>query len=116
MASTVESLDLAIENAATAGSNALAGSLTATSIPGFTVSGTGPLPVIAAGDSYQGLHVAVNTSASGAYSETITFTPVDQNASGYSSEESPLTLTIDRHDVGRLRVGQRRDTESGEFR
>ena len=92
---TVEALSLAIENAAAVGSDGLAGSLAATSIPGFTVSGTGPLPVIAAGDSYQGLHVAVNTGEAGDFSETITFTPEDQNASGYSAADAPITLTID---------------------
>jgi hypothetical protein len=91
---TVLSLGFAIENTATVGSNDLAGSLAATSTPGFTVSGTGPLPVIAAGNSDDDLHVAVNTGTVGSYSETITFTPVDQNVSGYSADDAPITLTI----------------------
>src|SRR5208283_423765 len=49
---TVESLGLAVENAAGAGGNSLAGTLTDPSTPGYTVSGLGPLPVIAAGNSY----------------------------------------------------------------
>ena len=58
---TVDNLSLAVENGATIGSNGLAGSLTATSVPGYTVYGTGPLGEIAPGYSYQDLHVAVNT-------------------------------------------------------
>ena len=89
-----QTLSLAIENAVGVTGNSLGGNLTATAIPGFTVSGTGPLPVIAAGNSYQGLTVAVNTAASGPYSETITFTPLDENASGYSAALAPLTMTV----------------------
>ena len=74
----------------------------ATSIPGYSVYGTGPLPEIAAGSLYQGLHVVVNTETDGNNSETITFTPQDQNASGYSSTLTPLTLTITDSVTGNL--------------
>jgi hypothetical protein len=90
----VQNLALAIENAGAVTGNALGGNLTAAAVAGFTVAGTGPLPVIAAGNSYQGLSVAVNTAAAGGWSETITFQPMDENASGYSSALPPITLTI----------------------
>ena len=45
---TVVSPSLAIENAVAAGGNSLTGSLSATVAQGFTISGTGPLPIIAA--------------------------------------------------------------------
>jgi hypothetical protein len=51
--SGVENLSLAIENLVGAGGNSLAGTLSATTAPGFTVSGAGPLPVIAAGSLYR---------------------------------------------------------------
>ncbi len=91
---TVDNLSFAVENAATIGSNGLAGSLTADSVSGYTVYGTGPLGEIAPGASYQDLHVAVNTGVNGAYSESITFTPEDQNATGYSASLTPITLKI----------------------
>ncbi|HEY1935546.1 MAG TPA: VWD domain-containing protein [Acetobacteraceae bacterium] len=90
----VQNLGIAVENNAVLGSDDLAGTLTATTTPGFTVSGTGPLPEIAAGTGYQGLHVAVNTGAVGGFTETIALTSVDQNASGYTSDPPPLSLTI----------------------
>ena len=90
----VQALSLALENTVAVPGNDLAGILSAGTVPGFTVSGAGPLPVIAAGNSYQGLHVRVDTSTTGSFSQTITLTPVDQNPSGYSSKLATETLTI----------------------
>ena len=89
-----QSLSFAIENAAGVTGNDLAGTLAAPSATGFIASGTGPLPVIAAGASYQGLHVAVDSTVIGSHSQTITFTPTSQNPSGYAATLAPLTLTI----------------------
>jgi hypothetical protein len=91
---SIEALSLALENIVGAGGSSLAGSLSATSTPGFSIAGTGPLPSIAAGSLYEDLHVAVNTSAGGTNTETITLTPLSQNASGYTGTLAPVTLTI----------------------
>ncbi len=62
---SLQDLSLAIENVVGVGGNTLAGVLAASEAPGFTVSGTGPLPTIAAGSSYQDLHIALNTGIAG---------------------------------------------------
>jgi hypothetical protein len=86
-------LTFAIENLVAAG-DLLGGSLAASASMGFTVTGSGAVLAITAGGSYTGLQVALDTTSDGAHSETITFTPLDQNASGYSSALAPITLTI----------------------
>ncbi len=91
---TLPTLKFAIENAANAPSDQLTGTFAVPTVVGFSVSGdTIPTP-IDAGDSYQGLTVSINQDKFGAQDETITFDPVDTNASGYSAPLSPITLTI----------------------
>ena len=101
-------LQFGIVNAATAPADQLTGTITWSTVAGYTVDADGvtasgvnlPAP-ISAGDSYQGLTVTGSTGLDptqsvkfGADSETITFNPVDTNASGYTAPMAPITLTI----------------------
>ena len=101
-------LQFGIVNAAVAPADQLAGTVTWSTVAGYTVNVDGdtasgvdlPAP-ISAGDSYQGLTVTGSTGLDptqtvkfGADSETITFDPVDTNASGYTAPMAPITLTI----------------------
>ncbi len=62
---------------------------TASRLPGASLP-----PPISAGSSFQALTVTTVQNKFGGQSEVITFTPVDTNASGYSQQLSPITLTI----------------------
>ena len=99
---TLPTLQFAIENAANAPADELTGTITWSTVAGFamdvdgtTTSGVSLPSPIAAGQSFDGLTATINQEKFGANSQTITFNPVDTNASGYSAPLSPLTLTIE---------------------
>jgi hypothetical protein len=93
-------LEFALHNAAAANADEIGGTFDVADVTGFSVNGANLPSVITGGDSYDGLMVTVNDGNDGtpakfgANSETITFTPQDVNASGYSASMTPLTLTI----------------------
>jgi hypothetical protein len=94
-------LQFAIENAASAPSDQLTGTIEWSTVAGFsidvdgtTTSGVGLPSPIAAGQSFDGLTANVDQDKFGDNSETITFNPVDTNASGFSAPLTPITLTI----------------------
>jgi hypothetical protein len=87
-------LQFAIENAATAPSDQLTGTFSIPTVAGFSVSGASIPAPIAVGQSYNGLSVSINQDKFGANSQTITFNPVDTNASGFTAPLTPITLTI----------------------
>ncbi len=95
-------LQFAIENAAAAPSDQLTGTIEWSTVAGFSIDVDGttssgvslPSP-IAAGQSFDGLTADINQDKFGANSETITFDPVDTNASGFTAPLTPITLTID---------------------
>jgi autotransporter passenger strand-loop-strand repeat protein len=91
----------AVSNAAGTPGDNLSGSFTWPTVAGFnvsvdgnTASGASLISPITAGSSDQRLTVTIVQEKFGAQSETITFNPVDTNASGYSSPLTPITLTI----------------------
>ncbi len=87
-------LRFALVNGATAPSDLLSGTIDVAPVEGFTVTGTTLPAPLNGGDSYQGLNVTVNSIKFGPNSETITFSPVDSNITGFSKDLAPITLTI----------------------
>ena len=91
---TLPALQFAIMNAATGNADQLGGTIAVDTVEGFTASGTTIPGAIASGQSYTGLTTSINTIKFGQNVETITYTPTDTNASGYSATLAPITLTI----------------------
>ena len=94
-------LQFGVVNAATPPADQLAGTFTWPTVAGFnlnvsgtTTSGASLPSSIAAGASYQGLSATISQDKFGANSQTITFNPIDTNASGFSAPLTPITLTI----------------------
>ena len=87
-------IDLAVANQATAGANLLSGSFTLAGDGALTVSGAGTFEGIAGGAFQAGIGVTLDTAAVGQYSETITLSPTDSNASGGGGVLAAQTLTI----------------------
>ena len=85
---------LAVQNAAAAPADALSGNFSAPLGAGFTITGNDLATALAAGQSYTGLLVTPQTARVGSFSETFTFTPTESNASGYTQQFAPITLTI----------------------
>ena len=50
---------------------------------------------MAAGQEHKGVQITLNTSAAGAFSETLTLTPTGSNASGYSGALAPITIKVE---------------------
>ena len=92
---TLSALQFAVENAADAPADDLRGTFSAVDTSALTLSGIGPLtPIAAGGGEYSGIYAAINTTTLGLQSETLTFTPLDVNATGYQRTLPTLTLTI----------------------
>jgi hypothetical protein len=94
-------LKFSISNAASAPADQLTGTFTWPAVAGFTInvgtaaaSGAGLPSPIGAGQSFQGLIATVDEDKFGANSETVTFNPVDTNASGFTAPLTPISLTI----------------------
>jgi hypothetical protein len=85
---------LALMNDATAPADTFTGVFTAPLGGGFTVVGNSLPNAIAPGGSYGGLYVSTQTGALGAHSETLTFTPTETNASGFTAVLPAITLTV----------------------
>ena len=90
-----------VANAGSGAGDQLGGSFTWPTVAGFdisvdgnTTSGASLTSLIVAGSSAQALTVTTVQDKFGAQDEVITFTPVDTNASGYSQQLTPITLTI----------------------
>jgi hypothetical protein len=85
---------LALVNNAVAPADLLGGTFGAPLGSGFTVIGNRLSAPLAAGASYSGMTVTAVTSDQGSFTETLTFTPTDTNASGFSGTLPTITLTI----------------------
>ena len=88
-------IDLSIGNTAANGSDDLGGTFQVADVIGFNVTGASLPAPIQAGNSYNGLQLAVNEAKFGANSETIVFNPTDTNSTGYSAPLAPITINID---------------------
>ena len=87
-------INLAVGNVAAGSADALSGSFTAPLGSGFILIGNN-LPAPLAGTTmYSGLYAQANTGTLGSHTETLTFKPVDLNASGYQQSLPTLTLVI----------------------
>ena len=91
---TLPVLNFAIENAATAPADKLGVTIAADTVEGFTASGLTVPAAISAGQSYSGFTATIDTVKFGANVETVTFTPTDTNASGFTAPLPVQTLTI----------------------
>ncbi len=87
-------LQFALSNAATAPADELGGTFSPPSGSGFIIVGNNLASPLIAGDMYQGLYAIGQTSKTGTYAETLTFSPTDINASGYSAALPVMTLTV----------------------
>ena len=87
-------LQFGIENAATTPADDLSGTISAAPVEGFTISGATLPGALSPGQSYDGISASINTIKFGQNVETITFSPVDTNASGFSAPLPDITLTI----------------------
>src|SRR5262249_14485477 len=87
-------LQFGVVNAANAPADQLTGTFNVANVAGFSVTSDSIPSPIAAGQSFNGLTVAINQIKFGANSETITFNPVDTNSSGFAAPLTPITLTI----------------------
>jgi hypothetical protein len=90
-----QAVTLGIANAATGASDELGGSLSVTSGSGFVFTGDGALTPVVAGGIFRGLIVSPAADQTGAGTETLTFTPLDLNDSGYSAALPTITLTVE---------------------
>ena len=93
-AAVLHSLQFAVVNAATAPADDLTGTFGPPTGNGYSVAGTAIPTPIQAGQSYQGLYVIPTPNSLGAHDITLSFTPDDVNASGYSQTLAPITLTV----------------------
>ncbi|HXZ14858.1 MAG TPA: hypothetical protein VEH77_02595, partial [Roseiarcus sp.] len=91
---TASSVQIDLANDAVPPSDTLAGSFTETAAGAIAVNGLSNPVNLAAGET-DPLTVTLNTSASGSFQTTVSFAPVDENASGYSAALPDLTLTIE---------------------
>src|SRR5262249_61579327 len=82
---TLPTLQFGIENAAAAPADQLSGTVKVDPVEGFTVSGTSLPSPLGAGQSYDGITATINTIKFGQNTETITFSPVETKASGFSA-------------------------------
>ena len=85
---------LQIANEALAPSDFLTGSVVASTSKGFTTYGTGTVTPLSAGSNYQGLLIQTNTGTVGTQTESIVFTPTDENVTGYSTILPAQTITV----------------------
>jgi von Willebrand factor type D domain len=88
-------IQIALDNAATAPADLLGGAFTVPLGGGFSVSGASLKTPIAAGASYTGLQFTIDTSTLGSNTMTLGFNPKDINASGYDASLGKITLKIE---------------------
>jgi hypothetical protein len=87
-------LNFGVVNGAAAPADNLGGSFTVPTGAGFTVIGNDLPSPLGPDATYQGLDVAVNTADLGSNGVSLTYDPVDENASGYASALTPIKLDI----------------------
>ncbi|WP_206742638.1 Hint domain-containing protein [Acidisphaera rubrifaciens] len=87
-------IQFAIENLGSTGSDSLGGTLSATTVEGFSVSGDSLPSAIGSGLEYTGLNVAVDYAKFGPNEETITYTPTDTNGTGFNKTLPTETITV----------------------
>src|SRR5262249_12866250 len=90
----VPALQFAVVNAANRPADELFGTFSPPTGSGFVVTGNRLPSVLRAGQSYDGLYFTLNATATGTYTETLTFHPTDVNDSGYSGALPDITLTV----------------------
>jgi len=86
--------DLGTLNNATGPADFLNGQYTVTAGAQFFNSGFGNFTQLGAGSSIFSGNIGLSTSAVGTFSETITLTPTDANAAGFSQSLAPETVTV----------------------
>lgn len=91
---TVTAVALNALNTAAGLADALNGTFSVSSNGAFINSGFGGLSNLAAQSSTTAGTIALNTSQSGTFSETITFDPTDVNATGFSEAQAPEVVTV----------------------
>jgi hypothetical protein len=88
-------VNLGVLNNVTGPADLLSGTLQTSGSSAFTLSGFAAFSGLAAGQADTAPTVTLDTSRSGAFGETITFSPTGSNASGYSQALGDETLTIE---------------------
>jgi hypothetical protein len=96
--SSAPTFDIGVSNDAPIGANPLSGHYLLSGAGAsdgsfFPLSQSDPF-ALAAGQIVEGFKAAVSTVVLGAHSATITLTPTETNASGYSGALAPITLTV----------------------
>jgi RHS repeat-associated protein len=92
--SAFPSFGLVVQNAATEPADNLSGLLAAAG-DGYAVNLINPVSPLSPGQTgYIATSVTVDTSSPGTHTETITFSPIDSNLTGYSAALPTQTLTI----------------------
>ncbi len=86
--------EFGVTNTSTGVADLLGGSFTSPLGGGFTITGNELPTPLGDGQVYQGLYASVDTATLGSNSITLTFNPLDENASGYSAPLAPITLDI----------------------
>lgn len=85
---------LSLQNNAALGSDSLTGLFGAPVGAGVIITGANLTAALRGGASYDGITVSSKTGTAGAFTETLTFTPKDVNATGYTATLPVITLTI----------------------
>lgn len=92
--SAPESVDLGLENAASATADLLAGSFVASGDPALVLSGFSAFAGVAAQQILSGLNVTLDTNQAGLFTQVITLDPTGYNASGYEGALAPEVITV----------------------
>jgi hypothetical protein len=81
-------------NTAAAPADGLDGAWTVAGGAGFTNTGFASFSTLAASTSLSAGTIALNTSQTSTFSETITLTPTDNSGAGFTLAEAPVTVTV----------------------
>lgn len=87
-------IQFAIENLGSTESDSLGGTLTATTVEGFSVSGDSLPSAIGPSLEYTGLNVGVDYTKFGPNEETITYTPTDTNGTVFNKTLPTEAITV----------------------
>ncbi len=90
----VTAVSLSAINAATGLADGLSGTFMIGNAGPFLNTGFGAFTALAAGSAITAGSISLNTSQVGQFSEAITFTPTDVNATGFTLAQTPRTVTV----------------------
>ena len=99
MGESAGSVQFQISDTATPPADSIAGTVTDSGSPGFTLglnqhTGNDTIDTTAAGASNAGVYLAIDTGGLGSASDTLTYAPTDVNASGYSAALPDQSITV----------------------